>query len=193
MQRLFQRRLFEGPKEVREVSDGTTPTATPEVPPAAQPLKHSAFTANLIKGQIAEIIFEQMMRETNKFTILSFGYEKVIPQIMGVNHQHYDDQTMLTIRRAPDFAVISKFSKKVRLVEVKFRKMHEKSDVHQMVKDISEAWDPSYLFLATLEGFYYGSVQKCVRNQGFLPPLSEKTVPASLQKEYLEILRKYEK
>lgn len=39
MQRIFQRRLFEGPKEVGEVSDGTTPTATPEVPPAAQPAK----------------------------------------------------------------------------------------------------------------------------------------------------------
>lgn len=156
-------------------------------------MRHSDFTGMLIKGQIAEIIFEQMLRETNKFTVLSFGYEKILPELARLNQDYYNDQTMLTIRRAPDFTVISKSSKKVRLVEVKFRIKYRKEDVFSIAKDINDAWDPSYLFLATLDGFFYGSVQKCVLNEGFLPVLSDRTVPMELQEQYLEILCKYER
>ena len=33
------------------------------------------FARNLVKGKIAETIFAQMLRETNQFTVLEFGYE----------------------------------------------------------------------------------------------------------------------
>ncbi len=35
----------------------------------------------LIKGKIAEIIFEQMFRETGEYTIIPFGYENIVPEL----------------------------------------------------------------------------------------------------------------
>jgi len=37
------------------------------------------FTKQLVKGKIAEVIFAQMFRQSGNFTVLEFGYEKVIP------------------------------------------------------------------------------------------------------------------
>lgn len=36
---------------------------------------NAEFVKDLIKGKVAEIIFEQMFRESGKFTILHSGYE----------------------------------------------------------------------------------------------------------------------
>lgn len=36
-------------------------------------IKHEKFIKELIKGKIAEIIFEQMFRESGKFTILHYA------------------------------------------------------------------------------------------------------------------------
>jgi hypothetical protein len=40
------------------------------------------FARNLVKGKIAETIFAQMLREAGDFTVLEFGYEKVIPELV---------------------------------------------------------------------------------------------------------------
>jgi len=65
------------------------------------------FARNLVKGKIAETIFAQMLRETKEFTVLEFGYEKIIPEL--VQQGYHDDNPMIeTLRTAPDFAVINK-------------------------------------------------------------------------------------
>jgi hypothetical protein len=43
------------------------------------------FSKNLVKGRIAETLFEQMLRDAGCFTILSFGYEQIIPRDNGNN------------------------------------------------------------------------------------------------------------
>lgn len=44
-------------------------------------MNNISFTKNLIKGKIAEIIFENMLREAGIFTILHFGYEYILPEL----------------------------------------------------------------------------------------------------------------
>lgn len=42
-----------------------------------------SFARNLVKGKIAETVFAQMLRSTGAFTVLEFGYEKIIPELVG--------------------------------------------------------------------------------------------------------------
>lgn len=69
-------------------------------------MKNDNFARNLVKGKIAETIFAQMLRETRTFTVLEFGYEKIIPELV---QQGYDENNIMleTLRTAPDFAVIN--------------------------------------------------------------------------------------
>lgn len=60
------------------------------------------FTRNLVKGRVAEVIFAQVFRNADCFTVLEFGYEKVIPDLLQYNHG-YDDPVIETLRTAPDF------------------------------------------------------------------------------------------
>lgn len=61
--------------------------------------KEISFSRDLLKGKIAEVIFEQMFRDCGKFTILSFGYEKTVPEVA---HQHVVEvqQVLENIRHA---------------------------------------------------------------------------------------------
>ena len=69
-------------------------------------MKNDKFARNLVKGKIAETIFAQMLREVRSFTVLEFGYEKIIPELV---QQGYDENNIMleTLRTAPDFAVIN--------------------------------------------------------------------------------------
>lgn len=49
-----------------------------------------SFTRNLVKGRIAETIFAQMFRDSGSYTVLEFGYEKVVPQVVGRSYNHDD-------------------------------------------------------------------------------------------------------
>ena len=78
------------------------------------------FSKNLVKGRIAETIFEQMLRDAECFTILAFGYESVLPELAHRQHDIHAEETMEIIRRAPDFAVINNETHDVHLIEVKY-------------------------------------------------------------------------
>lgn len=65
------------------------------------------FTTRLVKGKIAETIFAQMLRETKEFTVLEFGYEKIIPELVQQGRKG-DNEMIETLKTAPDFAVINR-------------------------------------------------------------------------------------
>ena len=69
-------------------------------------MSNTIFARNLVKGKIAETVFAQMLRESRQFTVLEFGYEKVIPEFI---QQGYDEKNEMieTLKTAPDFAVIN--------------------------------------------------------------------------------------
>jgi len=48
--------------------------------------RHRIFIKDLVKGKIAEIIFEQMFRESGRYTILHSGYEYTLPELAQYQH-----------------------------------------------------------------------------------------------------------
>lgn len=148
------------------------------------------FSKQLIKGRIAEMVFEQMYREAD-FTVLSFGYENIIPELMHHQHELKAEQTLEIIRRAPDFAVINKNTHDVHLVEVKYRKHMNDEGVFQDAKRMYQSWKPSYLFIATPEGFYCDKVSRIVENNGKIASLVHPDLPMSLQEKYIGLLNTF--
>jgi hypothetical protein len=146
------------------------------------------FTANLIKGRIAETIFAQMFRATGRYTVLEFGYEKVVPQLVG-NYDH-DNPVIESLRVAPDFAVIDRDTKEVRLIEVKYRQTLFQGEILECAEKMHAAWNPSYLFLATWDGFYFDEISNIIINKGNMPMFEE--IATETQAEYLQILKTFE-
>lgn len=157
----------------------------------AMTYKNVTFARNLVKGKIAETIFAQMLRETGQFTVLEFGYEKVIPELVGMGDSSQND-LIETLRTAPDFAVIDRVSHKVHLIEVKYQRHINASYVLADAKRMHQAWNPSYLFIATLDGFYFGEISQIIANNGVILPLETTQVPEEMQNNYLKILQDFE-
>lgn len=154
-------------------------------------MSNITFARNLVKGKIAETVFAQMLRETKTYTVLEFGYEKVIPELV---QQGYDEKniTLETLRTAPDFAVINQNTKEVKLIEVKYMREIKLEYVLKYAKRMSESWNPSYLFIASLEGFYFDEINKIISNQGEIHRLKNSQIPEDLQNQYLKILIDFE-
>ena len=152
---------------------------------------HYIFARNLVKGRIAETVFAEMLRETEKFTVLEFGYEKIVPELLA-RHGGHDSPVIETLRAAPDFAVINLDTKEVRLIEVKYRTKLNPLDTLKCASRMHSAWNPSYLFVATKGGFYFDEVSKIVQAGGYISPLEHPFITKDIQRKYLQILRDFE-
>lgn len=149
------------------------------------------FSKNLVKGRIAETLFEQMLRDAGCFTILSFGYEQIIPELA---HRHNDvkaQETMEIIRRAPDFAVINNDTHDVYLIEVKYLMRPTASTILNDAQRMFDSWKPSYLFLATPEGFYFDKAGDIVKNGGVIQPFTHPKISKELQSKYVQLLNDF--
>lgn len=150
------------------------------------------FSRDLVKGRIAETVFEQMYRDTGNFTVLEFGYEKIVPELVQGGYREHDD-IVDTLRNAPDFAVIDNRKKHVRLIEVKYRRRYLTEETLATAERMQKTWNPSYLFIATLNGFYFDSIEDIISRNGFISPLSDDEVPAEIRQKYLSVLAEFEK
>jgi len=149
------------------------------------------FSTQLIKGRIAETLFEQMLRDAGGFTILAFGYESVLPELAHRQHDLQTEETMEIIRRAPDFAVINNKNHEVHLIEVKYMMHITQNKVLNAAKRMYESWKPSYLFVATPSRFYYGKVDEIVKKKGVIKPLGTSQISKKIQDNYINILNKF--
>jgi hypothetical protein len=151
------------------------------------------FTRNLVKGRIAETIFSQMFRQSGNYTVLEFGYEKVVPQLVNLSGHGYDSDNAIieSLRVAPDFAVITQDTGQVRLIEVKYRKKLERNEVLACAKKMHVSWNPSYLFIATLDGFYFEEITQIIEKGGDIAPFNE--ISSEVQGKYLKILSDFER
>ena len=149
------------------------------------------FARNLVKGKIAETIFSQMFRESGNFTVLEFGYEKVIPEMIqqGFNE---NNPMIETLRTAPDFAVIDRATRQVKLIEVKYQRSLSEEYTLQAANRMSQSWNPSYLFIATLDGFYMDEIANIIKNKGKIAPLNYPQINSDLANDYLQILKRFE-
>ncbi len=149
------------------------------------------FTRQLVKGKIAETIFSQMFRESGNFTVLEFGYEKVIPEMI---QQGFNESNPMieTLRTAPDFAVIDRDTRQVKLIEVKYQRSLSSEYTLKAANRMSQSWNPSYLFIATLDGFYMDEIVNIIKNNGEIAKLNHPKINGDLQNDYLQILKRFE-
>jgi len=151
------------------------------------------FSKNLIKGKIAQIIFEQMFREQGEYTVIPFGYENILPEIFPQRNNFEGAQKAIdNIRNAPDYTIISAKKEKVYLVEVKYRRELNMEEIKSIAAKQIERWNPSCLFVATQNGFYFDLCSAIVRNAK-IAKLADKTIGLDLQIKYLELLNEFER
>lgn len=148
------------------------------------------FTFQLIKGKIGEIIFDQMFREAQEFTVIPFGYESTVPGIAQYTRSIERTEVLDAIRNTPDFAIISHNQKQVFLVEVKYRSYLNLDEVLKTAQKIHDRWKLAWLFVATPTGFYFESCAKVLDTKN-ITPLSTTWVSEDLQKKYLEVMNKF--
>lgn len=103
---------------------------------------------NFIKGKIAEDIFELLFREGSDFTVVPFGYENSFPEIAQYESHIALKSVIKTLKRMPDFALISSDRKEVFIVEVKYRSHINLDELNMIAEDTLKYWDHSWLFLA---------------------------------------------
>lgn len=149
------------------------------------------FSKQLIKGRVAEHIFEQMLRDSGKFTVLNFGYEKVLPELAQKQRSIEAEETMEIIRAAPDYAVINHESKEVHLIEVKYRTHKVDSNILKIAEHMLESWKTAHLFLATPDGFYSDDVAEIVKNNGVIQKLKHPYISTELQKKYIDLMMEF--
>lgn len=149
------------------------------------------FSRKLVKGRIAETLFDQMLRDTGKFTMLAFGYENVLPELAHRQNDIHAQETMEIIRRAPDFAVINNETHEVHLIEVKYMMNPKEEWILRDATRMFESWKPSYLFLATPKGFFFDKASTIVENRGLISPLSHPHIPPELQARYISLLNEF--
>jgi hypothetical protein len=151
------------------------------------------FTEKLIKGKIAEAIFEQMFREQKEFEVIKNGFEYKTPELarnlLSLEHKEYFKR----LRHIPDFILFSLDKKQAYLVEVKFRSNIDDhlTELIDEAKDLHNAYGPCYLFVATHNTFYYEACKDIVDHNAINEELPEYLIPKSLQQKYLDILNKF--
>jgi len=152
----------------------------------------NSFEHNLIKGKIAEMVFDLMMRESGAFTIIPFGYENTIHELLHYKNIKKQRKAINRVKRTPDFVVISEETKTVNLVEVKYRNNPDWEEIKKRAKEITDLWDPSWLFLATPKEFYFDSVNSIIKKEGEMKPLNIKSIDSKLKEKYLTLLNDFE-
>lgn len=154
------------------------------------------FSKDLIKGKIAEIIFEQMFRESGRFTILRSGYEYTWSELAQYQHNFLKKakEAMKNIRHLPDFILVNQERTEVFIVEVKFQSRLNANKENKIIAEkLLKISDPSHLFVASPKGFYYSPCNKIVYNGGKIEKLSVDLIKKSVQDEYLELLNEFER
>ena len=149
------------------------------------------FTHELIKGKIAEIIFEQMIQDTKGYTVLEFGYEKVVHQLAKA-HKSADARAMIEIvRKAPDYAIVNEETHNVTLVEIKYMAKRTNGKVNAIAKEIERSWRHAALFIATPNGFYFDQVETIIKNNGSIKPFSHAKIQPKVIGQYLAMLNEF--
>lgn len=155
--------------------------------------KDITFSRDLLKGKIAEVIFEQMFRDCGKFTILPFGYEKTVPEVAQYQDIVEVQQVLDNIRHAPDFILVTQDRSQIYFVEVKYRYSTSQEEIKKIAEQVRKHWTVAWLFLATPEGFFFETINRIILAGGKIPPLANSWIDAETQKHYLSLLMEFEK
>lgn len=149
------------------------------------------FTHELIKGKIAEIIFEQMIHNTKGYTVLEFGYEKVVHQLAKAPKSEDAKAMIEIVRKAPDYAIVNEDTHNVTLVEIKYMAKRTNGKVNAIAKEIEKSWRHAALFIATPDGFFFDQVDTIIDNNGAIKPFHHPKIQPKLVEQYLAMLNEF--
>ncbi len=156
-----------------------------------QEVDNNSFAKNLIKGRIAETIFHLLFAEAGEFTITPFGYEHTIPALAQYHQNIEVKQVLDTIKKSPDFILISQDKREVSLVEVKYRASRLSTDLVHIAEELSKQWHPAWLFVASPDGFYFDSCRNIINAKGETPALRTTWAATETQEKYRVLLNEF--
>lgn len=151
-----------------------------------------SFTRQLIKGKIVEMIFEMMMREMDRVTVLRAGYEYTHPELAQYQQLLQDKgrEVLKFFEHNPDFILFKKDKTQLYLVEVKYRHYLDPEKIREIAEEELTRSEHIWLFLATPDGFFFSQC-KDIFQSGIIQPLSPNWVSEEIQKNYLELLKEF--
>jgi Leu/Phe-tRNA-protein transferase len=149
------------------------------------------FEYNLIKGRIAETIFELMFRDTKKFSVLHFGYESTVPTLAQYRDTVVMKKVLNQVDKSPDFVLVTENKEQVYFVEVKYRAMLDKEEILKTANEIAKRWELCYLFIVSKDGFYFSPINTVIMNVGEIEPLSQNWVNTNIQEKYRELVSQF--
>lgn len=148
------------------------------------------FTESLIKGRIAETIFEMMFGHLEGYSLAHFGIEYTSPTLINQEIRQGNRELLDRIGDTPDFVEVDS-QNKVTLVEVKYRKSINPERVKEIAEKVSAHWPEAALFLVTPEAFYFDRVTEIIQKGGVISSLSPVLVSQETQQEYLGLLKRF--
>jgi len=156
--------------------------------------KQIYFLRQSIKGKVADMIFDRIMKQdpNHTYTVLPFGYENTIPELAQYQDRIKQQSVLSAIRRSPDFVLINDKDKSEAIfVEVKYRKYLNLETILKWANLIHESWPDTYLFLATQNGFYFDSCKQIIDQKGDMKQLDQEIISKKIQDEYLGVLKEF--
>ncbi len=149
------------------------------------------FEYKLIKGRIAETIFELMFRDTKKFSVLHFGYESTVPTLAQYRDTVVMKKVLNQVDKSPDFVLVTENKEQVYFVEVKYRSVIDKEEILRTATEISKRWELCYMFIVSKDGFYFSTISNVIKNGGELEKLSQNWVHTDIQAKYMELVHNF--
>src|SRR5438093_1304703 len=146
-----------------------------------------SFEHNLIKGKIAETIFELMFREAGEFSVFRYGYEYTEEFLAQHRNKLKFKEILDSISGAPDFLLVKNEQTEASayLIEVKCRTRIDENELVKIAEKMVDRWDHSHLFVMSSTGFFFSPAHTII-NTGRIDPLSTSWIPQHIQSKYLE-------
>ena len=115
------------------------------------------FAESMLKGRMAETLFEELMRESGN-VVYRFGYEAIVQNLVQLEGRfNRYNEVAEKIRSIPDFIVIDKKGKPV-FVEVKFRwksELHAGDYSSKLIERIEKYWGAKIVLVNCWEQPYF--------------------------------------
>jgi len=157
-------------------------------------MHNKSFEHELIKGRIAETIFEMMFRETKKFTVLHFGYEytePILSQYRNMANMAVVQKVIEEVSKSPDYILVTEDKQQVYIVEVKFRHILNEKELLGIAEKVYERYPICYIFLATLDNFYFDTVSNIMNQKGAIKQLSTSWVSQEIQGKNKKLVKEF--
>ncbi len=147
------------------------------------------FVKNIIKGKIAEIIVFEMFQEINRFIVIPFGTEMLIPDLLKLEKTEVVQNAIGRLRQRPDLSIVDTQTGSHFLIEVKYRESPTQALMLTLAKDLHESWPSAYLCVVSPLGFFFDSCAEIIAREGDISLIDGAIIPQDIQEKYLKIVQ----